>query len=155
MAFDALQHSKFSIGSLILLHYVCRFIEFVACIVARPGHVNVLKLFWLKIMDIGDPGRCISPGPRGGLIRPCMHNILLLLDALAYQIIGRESVFRGRADIFAEANERLLLQFRLQRPMLLQLCDLLDQQLTVWDKTHKAMFLILSCQTFLDKGCHV
>lgn len=54
---------------------------------------------------------------------------LLLLDALARQALGRQRVFRQRADLFAETDEWLVSRFRLPRAVLLHICHLLEQQL--------------------------
>ncbi|XP_062295779.1 putative nuclease HARBI1 [Scomber scombrus] len=55
---------------------------------------------------------------------------LLLLDALARQGLGRERVFRDRADVFAETDEWLMQRFRLPRAVLLDICNLLQPNLT-------------------------
>lgn len=70
------------------------------------------------------------------LIRLCKVNVkckqvcrgcLTSFDALARRALGRERVFRRRADLLAETDERLLSGFRL--PVLLQICNLLEPQL--------------------------
>ncbi|XP_062300173.1 putative nuclease HARBI1 [Scomber scombrus] len=55
---------------------------------------------------------------------------LLLLDALARQGLGRERVFRDREDVFAETDEWLMQRFRLPCAVLLDICNLLQPNLT-------------------------
>lgn len=89
-----------------------------------------------------------------------MRNVmayLLLLDALVHrpseecvpwctgpwksvrpgaQALGRERVFRERADILAETDEWLLSRFRLPQAVVLNICDLLEPQVT--RETHRS-----------------
>lgn len=54
---------------------------------------------------------------------------LLLLEELANHALRRERMFEDHFDLFAENDGYLISGFRLPRPVLIELCDLLEPAL--------------------------
>ncbi len=80
---------------------------------------------------------------------------LALLHDLAQGAIWRERHFRDRADMLAESDDWLISRFRLPRPILLHLCNILEPNLTRPTKRSRAIpphLQVLSVIGFLATG---